>query len=74
MAVVSHLRTYVVPQTNYDLLVSKTPEELARFLPEIRNALTCVLGIDDKCQRPDHPCFDCWLDWLNAPVEEVDDG
>lgn len=57
------------PLTNYESLISKTPEELARFLAEIRNGITCILGTKDGCLHPDDPCSECWLSWLKSPVE-----
>lgn len=51
------------PQTNYDLLISKTPEELAEFLTEYR----CVHKAP-HCMEVN--CTQCWLDWLKSPVEE----
>lgn len=59
--------------TNADRIRGMSDEELARFLPEIRNALTCVLSTDEGCPRPDDPCSDCWLDWLKSPAVEVDE-
>ena len=58
------------PLTNYERLVTKTPEELADFLPEIRNALTCIMGTKEGCLHPDDPCSECWLDWLMAPADK----
>lgn len=59
------------PQTNADRIRAMSDEELAGFLTEIRNALTCVLGADDRCSRPDDPCVDCWIDWLKQEVSDV---
>ena len=50
------------PQTNYDLLISKTPEEMAEWLSE-------VAGWISPYEGRVHPL----LDWLKAPVE-VDNG
>lgn len=56
-------------QTNYDLLISKTPEELAVICedgcppqyecPPIKRE---EMGLRSVCQK-------CWLDWLKSPVE-----
>lgn len=53
------------PMTNYDRLISKTPEELAILCEDgcppgapICNSVTTK----ERCQR-------CWLSWLKAPVE-----
>lgn len=60
------------PQTNYDRLISKTPEELAIICedgcpphygcPPIKRE---EMGLRSVCQK-------CWLDWLKAPAEEGD--
>jgi len=74
MAVVSHLRTYVGPQTNYDRLVSKTPEELAEWLVAIINHAE-----SDNCGKSCPLYSYCiesnggMLDWLKAPADEVDE-
>lgn len=56
------------PLTNYDRIISKTPEELAEFLQKNRGgcrALTtesyvCDFYTDDL----NTDCKACWLDWL----------
>jgi hypothetical protein len=59
--------------TNYDRLISKTPEELAETY-----AGGCPNGDRLNCGKyylhGGRDCFNCWLDWLKSPVEEVDDG
>lgn len=66
--------------TNYDLLISKTPEELAEWLADILNHcenkkpeelcyMSCPLY---KCCN-DQP-YDNIEDWLKAPVEEGEKG
>lgn len=66
--------TFVVnPVTNYDRLVSMTPEELAEFLSKNRGscrALTtesyvCDFYTDDL----NTDCKACWLDWLKQGVK-----
>ena len=47
------------PQTNYDRIISKTPEELAEFL--MRTG-ACFYDDCDYCNGKD--CDECWLDWL----------
>lgn len=58
--------------TNYDRLISKTPEELAETY-----AGGCPNGDRLNCGKyylhGGRDCFNCWLDWLKSPVE-VDDG
>ena len=56
------------PITNYDRIISKSPEELAKFLAESATD-KCAPGHYD-CYPWDH-CGECWLDWLR---EEATDG
>ena len=57
------------PVTNADRIRAMSDEELAKWL--------CVMNIDD-CPDKAHErhctdkCYECWLDWLKSPVEEVD--
>lgn len=55
--------------TNYDHLISKTPDEMTEWIESIEPA-TCPWRDDhgDNC-RFTH-CSDCWLDWLKSPVKE----
>ena len=57
------------PQTNYDRIISKTPEELAEWL---RNVIT-------ECSRCpcnetpvlcEKPCKECLFDWLKSPTDK----
>lgn len=56
------------PMTNYDLLITKTPEELAETY-----AGGCPNGDRLNCGKyylhGGRDCFNCWLDWLKSPVE-----
>ena len=61
-------KDYPKPQTNYDRLISKTPEELARFVT--REDL-CALTCGEPCIPCDGACERHMLEWLKAPVEEV---
>ena len=61
------------PQTNYDRIVSKTPEELATFFGTLP---CCPPGNADELCFPDNTCgadtkmmVKCWGTWLKAPVE-----
>lgn len=61
------------PQTNYDLLISKTPEELATFFGTLP---CCPPGNADELCFPDNTCgvdtkmmIKCWANWLKGPVE-----
>lgn len=49
------------PPTNYDLLVSKTPEELAEYLSSICYDFWKMFVDDPKRM---------WLDWLKAPADK----
>ena len=57
-----------VEPTNYDRLISKTPEELA----ELFMHLTCPYSIGGKvdCNAENKGCYQCWLDWLKQEEEE----
>ena len=61
-------KTKPKPQTNYDYVISKTPEELTEWIESIEPA-ACPWRDDhgDNC-RFTH-CRDCWLDWLKSPVK-----
>ena len=59
--------------TNYDLLISKTPEELAKYLtqawydgPVFECPARFFVGVDRCAEVKD--CEDCFLDWLNQKV------
>lgn len=62
--------------TNYDFLISKTPEELAEWIlrePSIMHPLIghytfCPPGIGGDC--PTRPCKQCWLNWLKSPADK----
>lgn len=58
-------------QTNYDRIISMTPEELAEWIAKMRNSLYCVLAREYGCKYPDGTCYGCWLDWLRR---EASDG
>lgn len=66
--------TPVKPQTNYNRIVSKTPEELAKFMGELP---CCPPGAEvkelcypmDSCEGTDLQ-VQCWLDWLKEEVKE----
>lgn len=60
----------LLPMTNYDLLIRKTPEELAEFLGKVTAGGygMCAPGHYD-CTGKDS-CAPCWLDWLKQEVEE----
>jgi len=58
--------------TNYDRIISKTPEELAEWIlrdPFIGYFAVCPPGTKDGDDCPASPCEQCWLDWLKSPVE-----
>lgn len=52
------------PQTNYDRLISKAPEELAEKMVD-----NSYCPPETACKTT---CKECWLDWLRSPTE-VDD-
>lgn len=57
------------PITNYDLLIRKTPEELAEWIGNVTAGGygMCAPGHYD-CTGKDS-CAPCWLDWLKQEVE-----
>ena len=61
------------PITNYDRIISKTPEELAVLISESIDCGVCKemhgFRMCDVAQYKS--CEDCWLDWLK---KEADDG
>ena len=59
---------YSEPQTNYDRIISKTPEELAKELAELSER--CPDGINCDDVEVGRTCEVCWLDWLNKEVKE----
>ena len=69
-------KTKPKPKTNYDLLISKTPGELAEWLcrTQYREGDFCPPKHGwQYCQMADG-CRACWLDWLKSPEEEGDNG
>lgn len=59
--------------TNYDRIISKTPEELAEWVAEQSTAPNCT----GKCHKDYEVygelrtfCHDCWLDWMRKEVNE----
>ncbi len=58
--------------TNYDRLISKTPEELAEMLSRSGKYFCCdTTKCDPHSERCDYgdECYDCWLDWLKQEAE-----
>lgn len=55
----------VSPLTNYDRLISKTPEEMAEWINN--NSCLCAPG-KEPCE--DGECEECWLDWLKQEAEK----
>lgn len=51
----------VKPQTNYERLIGKTPEELAEFFAP----RGCPWILEQPCPEGGTTCNKCWLDWLN---------
>ena len=60
------------PQTNYDRIISKTPEKLAELLnktcPPKTTANTCRRMFNEETGK--YNCVKCWLDWLTSPVDK----
>ncbi|MBO5970722.1 MAG: hypothetical protein J6S14_19790 [Clostridia bacterium] len=59
------------PQTNYDRLISKTPEELAEIMasdcPPNYPLVNCR---EYEKYDGNLDCCKCWLDWLKAPADK----
>ena len=53
------------PKTNYDRIISKSPEELAEWINN--NSCLCAPG-KEPCE--DGECEECWLDWLKQEAKE----
>ena len=62
---------YDPKQTNYDRIISKTPEELANFLGEIAKQAVgqYILAKGGVPQKWDYQCHHCWLDWLKQEAK-----
>lgn len=54
-------------KTNYDRIVSKTPEELAKELVVLSDR--CPDGVDCESVPHGRKCFECWLDWLKQEAQ-----
>ena len=61
------------PITNYDRIISKTPEELAEFLFQDGDCPPERM-YPDSCPNCDRitlkVCYDCWIDWLKQEVTD----
>ena len=55
------------PVTNYDRIISKTPEELAEFC-----IWMCPPGYDEigACEVERERCYNCWMEWLQREAQE----
>lgn len=61
--------------TNADRIRGMTDEELDKFLGEVQwDVANYCGGVTQKQTYPVPEHRGAWLDWLKAPVEEVDDG
>lgn len=56
------------PITNYDRIISATPEKLAKALAELSER--CPDGVDCDSLPPGSKCYECWLHWLEEKVSE----
>ena len=55
--------------TNYDRLISKTPEEMARRIAARTACMDCILLEECNRRTGRRRCVDMWLDWLKSPAE-----
>lgn len=53
--------------TNVDRIRAMTDEELAEWLSDMHDAVTCPNGGAIDCNPS---CKRCWLNWLKQEVEE----
>ena len=60
------------PMTNADRIRNMTDEELAEFLVYTQSTIkNCMIGIEEcKHENTDKDCKDCFLEWLQAEVED----
>lgn len=67
----------VQPFTNYDMILAKTPGELAEWLVDrdldVVNKIVDAANVNSKIKYDKRKCVDDVADWLRSPVE-VDDG
>ena len=63
---------YFKPMTNADRIRNMTDSELAEFLVHTQSTIkNCMIGIEDcKHENTDKDCKDCFLEWLQAEVED----
>lgn len=62
-------KVYPKPRTNYDSIVSKSPENLAVLISENIDCGVCenMFGLRPCSERC---CLDFWFDWLKQDVQE----
>lgn len=58
------------PMTNYDRIISKTPEELAEWMAINTSCFFCKVKNKNICSLDGGTCTEEWLSWLKSPVEE----
>ena len=63
--------------TNADRIRAMSDEELAEWLQGMKYSPTCDSKCHDDYEKYGEQrtyCTDCWLDWLQSPAGEVEDG
>ena len=63
---------YFKPITNADRIRNMSDEELAEFLVKVNSTIQDCMVIDCKCENTDRDCKDCFLEWLQAEVENCE--
>ena len=58
----------VTPVTNADRIRAMTDDELAEWLSDMHDAVTCPNGGAIDCNPS---CKRCWLNWLKQEVDDV---
>jgi hypothetical protein len=63
-----------IPMTNYDRIISKTPEELAEWLYVLNDEHCDSVCPPSDPACPSHEnCVECWLDWLRQEAPHAAD-
>lgn len=67
-------RKYNGIKTHHDLLISKTPEEIAGWLAEKIYCIDCPQEENCMLHGRSMACKSVWLDWLKSPADKEEEG
>lgn len=56
-------------KTNYDRIINKTPEELAKFFRVVVDCEFCPVVVSTKECTDGKYCMERWLNWLKQEVK-----